>query len=243
MTDETTLEAPSTMDDLKVGTAVTGKVMRVTIAGPLVDIGMGQAALMHLSQLDTTDFKNVEDVVKPGDTIEAFVLKIDKQLGFISLTTKKPPEVPWEDIRNGGVYTGKVTRIERFGAFVDIGAERPGMVHVSELTDGYVQSPQDVVSVGDVVEVRVIKLNRRQKKIDLSMRTPAEELEQALEPEEDVPTAMAVALRRAMESNDEDEMPLPPQPARTKKNRKGKNRDRDRDREDIFDRTLRNRPR
>jgi small subunit ribosomal protein S1 len=235
MPDETTLE-PLTRDEIKTGTPVSGTVTRLSIAGPLVDIGLDQEALLHLSQLSTTDFKRVEEVVRPGDSIDAYVLKIDEDTGYIALTTKKPPELPWEEIRNGGVYNGKVTRIERFGAFVDIGAERPGMVHVSELTDGYVQSPQDVVSVGDVVEVRVIKLNRRQKKIDLSMRTPAEELEEAMEPDDDVPTAMALALRRAMQDSDE---PMPQQG----RNKRGKRNRRDNNQDDIMSRTLRNRPR
>jgi predicted RNA-binding protein with RPS1 domain len=109
--------------------------------------------------------------------------------------------LPWDSIQRNTLYNGIITRIEKFGAFVDIGAERPGMVHVSEMADGYVQSPSDVVKVGQAVEVRVIKLNKKNRQIDLTMKTPKEEVAKVAAPEaaedENLPTAMELALRRA----------------------------------------------
>jgi small subunit ribosomal protein S1 len=189
--------APTVNDELKPGTNVTGRVNRLTLYGPLVSIGLEQDALLHISQMGNTDFRNVEDLYKTGDNVDAYVLKVDKKTARVALTMVKPPSLPWDNIRNNGVYPGIVTRIEKYGAFIDIGAERPGMVHVSEMTDGYVQSPEDVVKVGQAVEVRVIKLNRKQRKIDLSMKTPKEEIIEVMEPAEAVPTAMELALRRA----------------------------------------------
>lgn len=189
--------APVALEELKPGTGVSGKINRLTLYGAMVNIGLDQDALLHISQLGNTDFRNVEDVLKAGDSLEAYVLKVDKKTSRVALTMVKPPSLPWESIRNNGVYKGVVTRLEKYGAFVDIGAERPGMVHVSEMTDGYVQSPEDVVHVGQEVEVRVIKLNRKQRKIDLSMKTPREEIIEVMEPGEAVPTAMELALRRA----------------------------------------------
>lgn len=199
MTDEA-IQAPQSIEELKIGTPVSGEITELTIYGAMVNIGLSQDAMLHISQLDKDDFRNVEDVLNKGDQLEAFVLKVNRDKERVALTMVKPPEVPWETIRVENTYQGTVTRIERFGAFVDIGAERPGMVHVSEMTDGYVQSPSDVVSVGDTVEVRVIKVDRRKRQIDLSMRTPVEEVAEAMEPDEEPPTAMAVALRKAMQS-------------------------------------------
>ena len=191
-----TEEMPLHPEDLMPGTSVTGKVTCLVLAGAMVDIGMGEDALLHLSQLGQSDFRNIGDVYNEGDEIESFVLKVDPQTNYVALTMVKPPALPWETIRNGETYRGTVERIENFGAFIDIGAERPGMVHVSEMADGYVQSPTDIVNVGDEVDVRVIKVDRRRRQIDLSMKTPMEEIQEILQPEE-VPTAMEVAMRRA----------------------------------------------
>lgn len=229
MTEETT-SAPLTLDNLRPGTAVTGKVTTLVMAGAMVDIGLEKDALLHLSQFESQDFREPSDVYSEGDAIDSFVLKVDSDNARVALTMVKPPDVPWEDIRNGRTYTGKVTRIENFGAFVDIGAERPGMVHVSEMADGYVSSPNDVVSIGDEVEVRVIKLNRKRKQIDLSMKTPIEEIEEIMEPDEDIPSAMEIAFRRAQEAaGDEGRGP----------SRKKRNKNRRRHDDDIYRRTLR----
>lgn len=223
MTQEAT-KAP--LAELSTGMAVSGKVTYIGVYGAMIDIG-GQEALLHLSQLGRSDARNIEDVFKVGDEVNAYVLKVDNE-GRVALTTEKPPELTWNRIQKGEVYKGVVTRIEDYGAFVDIGAERPGMVHVSELADGYVQSPNDVVKVGDEVEVRVIKLNRRNRQIDLSMKTPMEEIEQVMNPAEDVPNAMEMAFRRAQKQSGRE------------RNNKKKDRRRDWDPDDVISRTLRN---
>lgn len=230
MTEEMT-EAPLTIENLETGMHVQGKVTFLAVYGAMVDIGVERDALLHISQLGRNDFRNIEDVFNLGDEVEAFVLKVDNE-DRIALTTEKPPALPWSRIKKGETYPGTVTRIENYGAFIDIGAERDGMVHVSELTDGYVQSPEDVVKIGDEVEVRVIKLDRRKRQIDLSMKTPAAELEEILMPEEDLPTAMEIALRRAQEEAG----------VSRRRNKKKQRRDRrDRyDQDDIVSRTLRN---
>jgi small subunit ribosomal protein S1 len=227
MTEEAT-KAPLAMQEITTGSAVSGKVTYVGVYGAMVNIG-GQDALLHISQLGRRDFRNIEDVIKVGDEVSAYVLKIDDE-GHIALTTEKPPEMSWNQIRKGEVYKGTVVRIEDYGAFVDIGAVRPGMVHVSELADGYVQSPNDVVKVGQEVDVRVIKLNKKNHQIDLSMKTPAEEIAQVMSPVEEMPSAMEMAFRRAEKQSQRD------------RDRRGnkKDRRRDYDQDDILSRTLRN---
>ncbi len=226
MVDEVT-QTPESVADLDVGTEVHGTVQHLGVYGAMIDVGVGRSALLHISQVGRSDFRDIEEVYKVGDEVTAYVLKIDDE-ERIALTLEKPPALPWSRIHKDGVYQGTVIRIENYGAFVDIGAERPGMVHVSELADGYVQSPEDVVSIGDEVEVRVIKLNRGKRQIDLSMKTPQEEIAAAFEPSEDLPSAMELAFRRAENQSRRD---------RSKGNKKNK-RYRD-DQDDIIKRTLR----
>lgn len=225
MTEEA-IKAPLAVEEISTGKAVSGKVTYIGVYGAMIDIG-GQEALLHISQVGRSDFRNIEDIINIGDEVEAFVLKVNKE-GRVALTMEKPPQLPWNQIRKGEMYKGTVTRIEDYGAFIDIGAVRPGMVHVSELADGYVQSPNDVVKVGEEVDVRVIKLNRKNSQIDLSMKTPMEEIQQVMSPAEDVPNAMEMAFRRAEKQAQHD------------RRRSKKDRRRDYDQDDIISRTLRN---
>lgn len=220
--------APISIEDLDVGTEVKGKVTYLAPYGAMIDIGVGREALLHISQIGRNDFRNIDDVMSIGDEVEAYVLKVDKE-NRVALTFEKPPELPWSNIRKGAVYPGTVIRIEGYGAFVDIGAERPGMVHVSEMADGYVQSPSDVVSVGQEVEVRVLKMNRRTRQIDLSMKSPEEDIQAALEIEEAIPSAMEIAFRRAQKE------------ANYERRKDKKNKRRREEQDDIIERTLRDR--
>ncbi len=185
-----------------IGAEVAGRVKHLGIYGALVDIGTGQDAMLHISQLAEGEQRRFEEVVAVDSDITAYVYKTRRD-GYVALTMEKPPQVPWQSIKQGKTYMGEVIRVEKFGLFVDFGAERPGMVHVSEMADGYVKSPGDVASIGQEVEVRVIKKNGTSRQIDLSMKK--DELDLAAleaddEDEVEVPTAMALAFRQAMGS-------------------------------------------
>jgi len=227
---------PTTFDDLAPKMQLQGVVKKIELFGALVDIGVGRLGLLHISQLSDNHVRNVADVVKEGDTVTVFVQEVDREKGRISLTMLKPPATTWDDIAVGSVFTGTVVRVEKFGAFVDFGAERPGLVHVSELAKGYVGDPSEVVKVGDELEAKVIGVNRRKKQIDLSVRALEEPTQTAIqmddEPEEAMPTAMELALRQAMQKADVD-FPA----GRSNKRRMKKNK-RQAEREDIFARTL-----
>ncbi len=236
MNEQVGTNAPKSLGDLVPRQEVKGTVKRVELYGAFVDIGIGQDALLHISQLGKANVRNVEDVVKAGEEITAYVLKVDKDAGRVALSLVKPPAVTWDDIQEGMVLRGTITRLESYGAFVDVGAERDAMVHVSELSSGFVNSPSDVVKVGDVVEGRVIKVNRKKRQIDMSLKAAeapvAAQMAAADDDDGDIPTAMELALRQAMD----DEMPR-------RRDRKDRKRDKQRhyeEQEEIFARTLRN---
>jgi small subunit ribosomal protein S1 len=214
---------------MNTGDAVSGTVTRLVLSGAFVALGDGREGFLHVSQMGKVPLKNVEELIKVGDTVNAFVLRADGDR--VVLTTQKPPAVSWDMIREGDVFRGTVVRIEKYGAFVDIGAERPGMVHVSEMGDDYVQSPDEVVRVGDVIEVRVLTYNRKNRQIDLTMKQDVAPAPAAAdEADEDLPTAFELAMRKAKQG----------QPRRGASRNDTNRRNRlDYDADDIIRRTLR----
>ena len=199
----------------------TGTVVKTTLAGAVVDIGIGIPGVVHISQIREEPVNRVEDVLHVGQTVEVWVRRVFPKKDRIELTMIKPLDLEWREIEKDMVLKGKVTRLEKFGAFVDIGAERPGLVHISEMTHDYIKEPGDVVKPGDEIEVKVLAVNRQKRQIKLSMkaleeppvkepkevRTPKSTEPAAVEkiepPEEVIPTAMEIALREAMERSKE----------------------------------------
>lgn len=158
-------------EEIKSKIHYTGKVIKIALAGAVLDIGVGQPAAIHISQLISPNdepIKRVEDVLQIGQEVDVWVKKVKD--GRIELTMIKPLDLEWRDIKKGMTIKGKVVRLEKFGAFVEIGAERPGLVHISEMAHGYVKQPSDVVNEGDEIEAQVLDFNRRKKQIKLSMK-------------------------------------------------------------------------
>jgi small subunit ribosomal protein S1 len=229
----------------------TGTVVKTSLAGAVVDIGLGVPGVVHISQLTEGSVNRVEDVIQSGQTVEVWVRRVFPKKNRIELTMIEPLELEWREITKGMVLKGKVTRIENFGAFVDIGAERPGLVHISELTHDYIKNVNEVVKEGDEVEVQVLSVNRHKRQIKLSMKALEERPEKVVKesrgltarPQEEpaknepVPTAMEMALREAMERSKgrEDEAPV------SKGKKKGATSDDEI--EKILARTLENRAR
>ncbi|MCS6870655.1 MAG: S1 RNA-binding domain-containing protein, partial [Anaerolineae bacterium] len=107
----------------------------------------------------------------------------------------------WHEIRVGQVLTGKIVRIENYGVFIDVGAERPGMVHVRELGHNFMGSPADVYQIGEELTAKVIKVDKRKKQLDLSVKALEPEPVAAADDDDDdenVPSAIELALRRAL---------------------------------------------
>lgn len=153
---------------LEPKTKLSGKVLKTTLAGALIDVGQNIPGVIHISQLSKDSINKVEDVVKEGQTVDVWVRRVRNDR--IELTMIEPLALEWKEIEPDMVVKGKVVRLEAYGAFVDIGAERPGMVHVSELAQGYVKTPGEVVKEGDEVEAKVLDVNRKKKQIKLSMK-------------------------------------------------------------------------
>ncbi len=153
---------------LEPKTKLSGKILKTTLAGALVDVGQNIPGVIHISQLSKDSINKVEDVVKEGQIVDVWVRRVKKDR--IELTMIQPLALEWKEIEPDMVVKGKVVRLETYGAFVDIGAERPGMVHVSELTHGFVKTPSEVVKEGDEVEAKVLDVNRKKKQIKLSIK-------------------------------------------------------------------------
>jgi transcriptional accessory protein Tex/SPT6 len=242
--DETELATPASMNDLKRKMRVRGRVERLELYGAFIDLGLETNALVHISKMGTGHVNRVSDVLNIGDEVEVWIDRVDPEQNQIMVTMVEPLAVEWSDLEEGKVFKGVVKRLENFGAFVDIGAEREGLVHISELSHDYVRQPGEVVNVGDEVQVQVLGFSRRKRRIDLSMKALQEkpEAEAAYseattadietfeeEQEEDMPTAMAIAWRRAVGKQDK----------RQGKSSKRNRRSRREEQEEIYSRTLR----
>jgi len=180
-----TIEAQSenSTSELKLKSHFTGKVVKTSLAGALVDIGEKTPAYLHVSQIPTTGEgtpKGVEDILKPGQEVEVWVKRIKE--GRVELTMIKPMDFDWRDLKKDMVVSGKVVRIEKFGVFVEIGAERPGLVHISEMAHGFVKAAQDVVKEGDEIQAMILDIDRKKKQIKLSMKALLPEPDKSEEP-------------------------------------------------------------
>ncbi|MEI8131145.1 MAG: S1 RNA-binding domain-containing protein [Leptolinea sp.] len=167
---------------LKTKNHYTGKVIKTSLAGALVEIGEKTPAYLHVSQLSSTAEgapKSVAELLKPGQEIEVWVKRIKE--GRVELTMVKPMEYEWRDLKKDMVVSGKVVRIEKFGIFVEIGAERPGLVHISEIAHGFIKAAEDVVKEGDEVEAQILDIDRKKKQIKLSMKALTPEPEKVQE--------------------------------------------------------------
>lgn len=228
--DESADVRPSSIHDLKRKMRLQGTVARIELFGAFIDVGVGIDGLVHISQLRSERVNRVSEVVAEGDQVTVWVLSVEPAKKRINLTMIEPAAVDWEDIRAGQVYTGKVKRLERFGAFVDIGATRDGLVHVSEITSDYIRDPKEYVKPGDDVQVKVLGVDLKRRRIELSMKALEEHLvaeEDEAELEEE-PTAMELAWHQARGGRKGDR-----RQSRRKKSRKYADED------DIFSRTLR----
>jgi ribosomal protein S1 len=154
----------------EVGDKLDGKVKSITDFGAFVDVKLPRDGLLHVSELSRERVEKVDDVLSIGDDVTVWVKNIDKERGRIGLTMIKPVQRRYAEIKEEDVLEGLVTRIENYGVFVDVGLPREGLVHISELAHDYIKTPEDVVKVGEQVQVKVLKVNSKKRQVDLSIK-------------------------------------------------------------------------
>ncbi len=171
---------------LSVGMPVEGVVRRVADFGAFIDIGVGTDGLVHISELSVSRVGKVSDRLKEGDQVTAWIKELNRERNRISLTLVEPGTKTIRDLQEGEVVKGKVTRVVPYAAFLDIGVGRDAMLHIREMSNGFVRRVEDVANVGDELEAKVISLDRRRQRIDLSrkeLEPPAVEAPAPVTPE------------------------------------------------------------
>ena len=168
--------------DAEVGKKYTGIVKSLTSYGAFVDIG-GIDGMVHISELSWNRIKHPSEVVNVGDEIEVYIKALDAEKGKISLGYKKAEDNPWEILRTkypvGTVCEVEIVGLTPFGAFANILPHIDGLIHVSQISDERVEKPQDVLSVGQKVTVKITAVDFDKRRISLSMKAVNETEESA----------------------------------------------------------------
>jgi len=161
------------LDSLKEGDIREGTVTSITDFGAFVDIG-GADGLVHLSELSWSRVKHPAEILRVGDKTKVYVLNIDNDRKRIALSIKRTQEEPWTTISGryelGQLVDATITQLASFGAFARLEDGVEGLIHVSEMGDGRIQHPRELVKEGDTVPVRIIRIDPARKRIGLSMR-------------------------------------------------------------------------
>ncbi len=168
-----------------VGSIVKGTVRNLTNYGAFVELQEGVDGLLHISDMSwTRKVSHANEILKKGDPIECQILSVDEDRRRIALGLKQLTEDPWETripekYAPGKTVSGKVTKITNFGVFVQLEDDLEGLLHVSELADHKVEHPESLVSVGQELEVRVLRVDTGERKIGLSRKSEPKEAEAA----------------------------------------------------------------
>lgn len=164
---------------LQKGMVLPGHVSSIVDFGAFIDLG-GIDGLVHISELSWSHVNHPSEVVKVGDAVEVQVLEVELDRERISLGLKQTSEDPWKALVSNfpvdSIIEGVVTKLVPFGVFVELGNGVEGLVHISEMAKGHVETPDQVVAVGDKVQVKVMDINAEKRRISLSMRAAAEDL-------------------------------------------------------------------
>jgi ribosomal protein S1 len=186
---ETTAKSgkPRRFKDVQSGMQLEGKVTSIALYGVFVDVGVGRDGLVHISEMSDTRIESPTELVQIGDPVTVWVKSVDADARRISLTMRDPnkpkpqrerrgprkPEVDREklaELKAGDTIEGTISSLAPFGAFVDIGVGKDGLVHISELAEGRVEKPEDAVQVGERYTFKVLEVDPEGKRISLSLR-------------------------------------------------------------------------
>ena len=200
------------MDKYPAGTRVKGKIRNLTSYGAFIELEEGLDGMIHVSDMSwTRKINHPSEVLKKGDDVEAIVLEVDKANQRIAVGMKQLLTDPWEGIdqlyKVGDLVTGSVTKLASFGAFIGLQHEIDGLVHISQISEERIDKIKNVLKVGQEVTARVIKIDKSDRRIGLSVKAANYSNEQlkaeqavldALKPGEDL-----VALQHAFDAADE----------------------------------------
>ena len=163
--------------NLKIGDDIQGKVSGLTTYGAFVNLGAADG-LIHISELSWDRVANVADVLQVGQDVHVKVIKLDPESSRISLSLRQLGQDPWDHIEKrfppGAIVEGEVTKIKKYGAFLQIGDGIEGLLHISELAWEHVEHTEDVVQVGQHLRVRVLQADRARRRISLSLKQAQE---------------------------------------------------------------------
>ena len=161
------------LEDIGLGQVRSGYVSNLCDFGAFVDLG-GVDGLIHISELSWGRVNHPREILKLGEQVEAFVLSVDKEKRRIALSLKRLQPNPWVVVERthyvGQVIAATITNIVEFGAFAQIDEGLEGLIHISELCEEQVHEPSEVVSVGDRVKVRILRIDSAGHRLGLSMR-------------------------------------------------------------------------
>lgn len=158
-----------------VGARVHGKVRNLTTFGAFVELEEGIDGMVHVSDMSwTRHINHPGEMLKKGDEVEAIVLDVDADQQRIALGIKQTQDDPWDDIDRkfhiGDIVSGKVSKIANFGAFIELADEIDGLVHISQISEERVEKIKDVLKIGQEVSARVIKIDKDERRIGLSIK-------------------------------------------------------------------------
>lgn len=170
-------KAEAVWNEIEVGKVYHGVVKSLTSYGAFVDIG-GIDGMVHVSELSWSRIKNPAEVVSVGDELDVYVIGFDKEAKRISLGYKKPEDNPWTKFVNtykvGDIAQVKVVKLMPFGAFAEVMPGVDGLIHISQIANRRIGKPDEALSVGDVVDVKITAIDTEKQKISLSIRALSE---------------------------------------------------------------------
>jgi small subunit ribosomal protein S1 len=169
------------LGELREGEIRQGKVSSVRSFGVFVDLG-GADGLAHLSELSWDRNKAPEELCKVGDTVEVYIMKVDPENKKIALSLRRARPEEWESVVDkyveGQMVTGVVTKLVTFGAFARIEGPVEGLIHVSELVERRIAHPKEVVREGDILPLKIVRIERDRHRLGLSLRRARDEAEE-----------------------------------------------------------------
>ncbi len=161
------------LDELQEGQIRDGRVSSITDFGVFIDLG-GADGLAHMTELTWERGKKAKDLYNVGDIVQAFILKVDRETKKISLSLKRAQPEKWDTTVDrfviGQILIGRVTKLMAFGAFVRLDGPVEGLIHISELSSRRIQHPKDVVKEGDIVPVKLVRIEKDRHRLGLSLR-------------------------------------------------------------------------